>query len=637
MTEKATPKKEDKIELEAENGKLKKDLARLKKAVKNKKFGLVWMDIPEEFEEKTENAMPVLKEAAKKAVVNKDGKPTHILIEGDNYHALTCLNYTHKGKIDVIYIDPPYNVGSKSWRYNNQFVEKDDPFRHSKWLSFIYKRLILAKTLLKQDGSLIIAIDDYEINPLGLLLEEIFDDYKYERDVIVVAHHPQGAGSETISRVHEYAFICTPKGVGLKGRKSANEEDKWSLKRSGQGENNWRINRPNQFFAIIVNNETRKVIDVGPEIPLEEKDYPKGDTQEGYKRIYPLDREGKERVWRYNRPKMNELIKNNLIEYTKKGALVVKKQGVNSVPIFSVWQGPRYNAGTHGSALLTNIMGVANLFPYPKSLYTVLDMISMIVGNNKKAIILDFFAGSGTTAHAVMEMNKEDRGNRQCVLCTNNENNICEEVTYLRVERVINGYQFEGKEKEILYEKKLNLSALRKVGDILSEIESIKMMEGGKYEKYEAKVEDNNIRLIGTKNIKGKKEGLGGSLKYYKTDFIGKNNVLNATDADKVELAHQAGELLAIAENTLYKVKENSHWQLYENRERYTAVYFREELDQFEKFVTMVEKLKHPVTVYVFSWGDDEFDDEFEHIEGVKVKTIPLPILEIYKNIYNAG
>jgi zona occludens toxin (predicted ATPase) len=130
---------------------------------------------------------------------------------------------------------------------------------------------------------------------------------------------------------------------------------------------------------------------------------------------------------------------------------------------------------------------------------------------------------------------------------------------------------------------------------------------------------------------------LGGSLKYFKTDFIGKNNTLNATDQDKIELAHQAGDLLAIAENTLYKVKQNDFYQVYENSEKYTAVYFREELPKFDKFVSMVEKLEWPVTVYVFSWGDEEFNEEFNHITGVKVKTIPQPILEIYKSIYNLG
>jgi len=188
-----------------------------------------------------------------------------------------------------------------------------------------------------------------------------------------------------------------------------------------------------------------------------------------------------------------------------------------------------------------------------------------------------------------------------------------------------------------LFEKKLNLTSFKKSAKILEEIEAIKTMEQGKFEKFETKIEDNHIRLIGNKNITDRKEGLGGSLKYYKTAFIGNKNVINAEDKDKIELAHQAGDLLSIAENTLYKVKENNFWQLYENSERYTSVYFREELDEFEAFVAMVEKLEWPVTVYIFSWGDDEFETEFDHIEGVKVKTIPLPILEIYKSIYNLG
>jgi len=251
------------------------------------------------------------------------------------------------------------------------------------------------------------------------------------------------------------------------------------------------------------------------------------------------------------------------------------------------------------------------------------------------AIVLDFFAGSGTTAHAVMEMNRSDGGRRQCILCTNNENGICDDITYPRVSRVMNGYPFKGKEKRILYEKKLNVTAFKRAGKILEELDAIKTLEGNNFEKYETKVEGDSIRLIGTKDVAGQKEGLGGSLKYYRTAFIGRNNVLNATDADKVTLAHEAGELLALAENTLYKVEENDWWQVYENDERYTAVYFREELDEFEAFVAKVEGLDYPVTVYVFSWGDDEFSDDFVHVDDVTVKTIPLPILEIYRNIYN--
>jgi len=455
-----------------------------------KKYGLVWEDKPEDVEEQLRTHLPVLREVVEKRILSvqqtkmsepgfiglKDGQdskksktlrtslfdeleeqdnpenqinpeshssdnfeaPNHILIEGDNLHTLTALTFTHQGKIDVIYIDPPYNTGNNSWRYNNDYIEKDDPFKHSKWLSMMEKRLKIAKKLLKSDGSLIVAIDDYELNTLGLLLDDIF--YNYERDLIIVEHHPQGAGSNTVSRTHEYAYFLTPIGIGFKGRKQRDEDNKWSLKRSGQGENNWRMNRPKQFFALIVDSANHKVIDVGPELQRDDTNYQTGSSREGYLRIYPIDRDGKERCWRYNRSTMQKLIKQDKIEYTTKGSLVVKKHSVNAVPVFSVWSDKRYNAGTSGSVLLTDIMGKANTFPYPKSLYTVYDMVELIIGNNSEAVVLDFFAGSGTTLHAIMQLNEEDDGHRICILSTNNENNICEEVTYERNRRVIQGY-----------------------------------------------------------------------------------------------------------------------------------------------------------------------------------------------------
>ena len=179
------------------------------------------------------------------------------------------------------------------------------------------------------------------------------------------------------------------------------------------------------------------------------------------------------------------------------------------------------------------------------------------------------------------------------------------------------------------------------ISDDLDSIKiKIKELEDNKeYQKVETFIENNEIKVIGIKNANKKNEGLGNSLKYYKTEFIGKNNILSATDEDKVELAHNAGELLAIAENTLELVKQTKYYQLFEDhlKEKYTAVYFREELDQFDKFVEVVQKLNKKTAVYVFSWGQDEFIEEFENLKNINVKTIPVPILEIYKNIYNLG
>src|SRR3990167_1452000 len=177
--------------------KLEKDdlLKVIEKLESRKKYGLIWDEekTKEQFEKESENALPVLKEVKGKEIKTDPSQPVNILIEGDNYHSLSVLNYTHQGKIDVIYIDPPYNTGAKDWKYNNDYVDANDPWRHSKWISLMNKRLKLSRTLLKDDGTIIVAIDDYELNTLGLLLDEIFSSH--DKSLIVVEHHPQGAGS----------------------------------------------------------------------------------------------------------------------------------------------------------------------------------------------------------------------------------------------------------------------------------------------------------------------------------------------------------------------------------------------------------------------------------------------------------
>jgi adenine-specific DNA-methyltransferase len=543
------------------------EVARLRK---RKKYGLVWEDKPEDVVEQCKTELPVLKEVKNKAITKDKNGPVNILIEGDNYHALSILNYTHKGKIDVIYIDPPYNTGAKDWKYNNDYVEAEDPWRHSKWLSMMDKRLRFAKNLLNKKGVLICAIDDYELNTLGLLLDELFPSY--ERSTIIVEHHPQGAGSITVSRTHEYAYVLTPKGIGIEGKVITTGEDRWPLRRSGQGENNWRENRPNSFFAVLVDETKGVVVGVGPEITKEIKKYPIGKTPEGYLRIYPIDKHGKERVWRYNRASMQKLIDEGSIEYTVNGSLVVKKDGTTAAPIFSVWKGSRYNAGVGGSNLLTQIMGEANSFPYPKSLYTVVDMLAMVLRHKKDAIILDFFAGSGTTGHAVFELNQEDDGNRRFILCTNNENGIASEVCYPRVAKIIEGY----------------------------------------------------------KGPDGKKvAGLGGNLKYFKTAFAGSE----PNDKNKEALTRQATEILCMREDTLELVKETGSVKIFKNSKQHTGIVFDE--NAIPAFKKDIAKIGGAWSLYIFSLGDDTYEDEFEDMkQKITVAPIPEAILRVYRRLF---
>ena len=564
--------------------KLQKQIERLKKAVKKQRYGLVWMDIPEAFEDDIENKLPILKEVPELAIENDDGKPTHILIEGDNYHALTCLNYTHKSKIDVIYIDPPYNTGSDGFRYKDKRiidkfpdgteVPKDHSFRHSYWLSFMRKRLELARNLLKDTGVMFISIDDNELAQLKLLCDDIFGESNFvETFVWNKTQTPPSLSNKCRGNV-EYV-LCYEKKLNRNkyfGKKSNNSDAPLINKGNGIKELTFpvgsvRFNIPDGIYRAgnyssvrvledfeVENGRNKTTLKIAGEFKWVQSNL----EEELSLGTYFLIKSRKMSI-RYQKTDENvsEMLPNKLIDAS-----------------FGVRTNEEASKELREMAIQFN-------FSKPRSLIAFLiEMVTYY--STEEIVVLDFFAGSGTTGHAVMELNQEDKGTRQFILVTNNENKIMGEVCYPRIKKAINGYT------------KLNGEEIK---------------------------------------------GLGNSLKYYKTAFVGRNGILNTTDDDKIELAHNAGELLAIAENTLELVKQNDHYQLFEdsNKDKYTAIYFREELEKFDDFVKMVEKLQKKTIVYVFSWSNEEFSTDFAYLKNVKVKTIPLPILEIYKNIYNLG
>lgn len=276
-------------------------------------------------------------------------------------------------------------------------------------------------------------------------------------------------------------------------------------------------------------------------------------------------------------------------------------------------------------------MGEANTFPYPKSLYTVYDMLAMIIGNNPNAVVLDFFAGSGTTGHAVLELNKEDDGDRQFILCSNNENNICKDVTYGRTKKVIEGYSFIGKHKDVLFEKKLSPALINNCDDIKTTIESIVSENKDEYDIIDQKIEGSNIIISGIKEIKGEKDGHGGNLKYYKTNFVGSE----PTHRNKKLLTDKSIEMLCIKENTFEEVLIKRDFVVFRNNSKFTAILFNEiEIDAFKH---ELKKLKMPVSVYVFSLEGDDFKEEFENMKNdLTVCSIPEAILKVYRRIYRA-
>jgi len=388
-------------------------------------------------------------------VTRAQDKTYHTIINADNFHALQLLLYCYEGQVDVIYIDPPYNTGARDWKYNNNYVDKNDQYRHSKWLSMMKKRLLLAKRLLKPDGVMICTIDEWEIFHLGCLMEEIFPNF--DRTTIAIVHNDRGSKSNNFASTHEYAIYLIPANKSLiKKRKLEKEEqDEWKLRMWGA--NSLRTDRKGMFHPIYV--EDGRVVGVG-EMPPDDF-HPKEAVYQDDKQLvfWPIDGDGIERRWRWKKAKI----------LTEGNRLSVKEVN-NRLELFihgeeryykTTWYASKYDASTHGSRLVNNILN-GTKFPFPKSLYAVEDCIHSVCANRRNALILDFFAGSGTALHATCLLNAKDNGNRRCILVTNNEvseqqanqckkygqfpgdpefekHGICESVTWPRCKYVVNG------------------------------------------------------------------------------------------------------------------------------------------------------------------------------------------------------
>lgn len=387
----------------------------------------------------------------------------HTLIEADNYHALQLLEYLYAGKLDCIYIDPPYNTGAKDWKYNNDYVDGNDQYRHSKWLSMMKKRLELAKRLLNpSDSVLIVTIDEKEYLHLGCLLEELFPEARTIQMVSSVINSAGSDRKDCFSRTNEYIFfilygMAQPTPMALPEEWSGNVKVNkdtiglyWNqLMRSGS--NSLRVDRPLMFYPIYVSNDGARIVKIGDSLPLganRDTVLPEPET----KVIWPIRSNGAEGRWQLGSKKLMEAYANGFIrlgKFTKNGMAITyladgeqKKIKDGKIKIIgkredgsvvedasgyvyefvpgTSWDIPSHNATYFGSQMINKIL-TNTRFTFPKSLYAVHDAIRFFVANKPNALILDFFAGSGTTLHAVNLLNAEDGGQRRCILVTNNE------------------------------------------------------------------------------------------------------------------------------------------------------------------------------------------------------------------------
>lgn len=421
-------------------GNLLSYLSELEKDVNGKKYGLVFEEHREEIDEVLDTHTPVLTEEADLFIDH--GGQMNFLLEGDNLAALKLLEKTHRGKIKMIYIDPPYNTANKDFAYDDTRVDLTDTFRHSKWLSFMRERLRIARNLLRDDGILFISIDDNEQSDLKLLCDEIFKEENFFSQVIIQSNK-RGQTYKQIAKTHEYLLIYTrsPEAEFNEIDKTDDDNDLNLLDKIGaynvrelrnRNPKFGKHNRPNLFYPIYVNPS---IVDKDGFCPIS-----LAYTTDYCVEVYPFNSTGGESCWRWSTKLLSENINSN----TQFSNVVARAKRDGTFNIYEKYRKTTYKAKsiwletdviTEKGTVELGELGLSERFPFPKPLFLLKKCLQ--IGTNSNDIILDFFAGSGTTGHAVMKLNAEDGGTRRFILCTNNENGICRDVTYERIRRVI--------------------------------------------------------------------------------------------------------------------------------------------------------------------------------------------------------
>jgi adenine-specific DNA-methyltransferase len=549
-----------------------------------KKYGLVWEDKPEAVEEQLRENLPVLKEVKEKAIINGEDNPNHILIEGDNLHALTALTFTHEGKIDVIYIDPPYNTGNKDFRYNDtfkdEFIDKENPFRHSTWLSFMSRRLKIAKRLLSDKGVIFISIDDNEVAQLKLLCDEILTEKNLIGFFTWVRKKKGSNLSKEFRKITEN-LLCYKKNevVELYGVKAYAEKQVPLL------------NRPNNISTLTFPKNTIKVGKGVKDGLITRGIF--GDGELSVELLNDINVLNSVILndfqlvgrFRWSQKTVDEELLNGS-EFYISNSFRINVSRYNQNEKFkspSSLITPEDGIGTNEDASeeLRNIFCEYDKLPfdYPKPVTLISYIINSCTVKNKTATILDFFAGSGTTLHATMALNAEDGGNRQCILVTNNENNICEEVTYERNKRVIQGYT--------------------------------------------------NTKGVAVEGLKNN------NLRYYKSEFVPSNK----SESNKRLLTEISTDLLCIKEDCYspfnHQTFTDKECKIFTNGKGkfMVVVYHSRNLSSVcEQLISFIPTLAatEKVRLYVFSPEKETLLEEFQDIEE-HVIAVPLP-----EAIYNA-
>jgi len=505
-------------------------IGEIENELNSKKYGLVWERHEEAVDVKMKDYIPVFTEDHDREITAAPGEGYNFLLEGDNLHSLKLLEKTHKGKIDVIYIDPPYNTGNDDFAYDDNYVGTEDSYKHSKWLSFMESRLRIAYRLLSEDGLMFVSIDDNEQAELKCLLDSIFSEDNF---IITLPRITKKSGKTTgsFSKNHDYVLVYTKhnKDIFIMGEHTDpafSLEDKWIESRG-----KYKLNQTLDYDSLSYSASLDYPLTVEGETF-----YPGGDRHTWEERQKGNHKRA-DWAWRWNKDLFDFGYKNDFI--------VVKRKADGSARIYTkTYLNARIEKDNDGNYFIKNVkrtkplssiglienkysndkakkdlsvFGLQDKFEYSKPVELIKQLIRSHY--NKNAIVLDFFAGSGTTAQAVLELNIEDGGNREFILCTNNQNNICENVTYKRCYDLLTNYEYEKQGRTELLEHKIKISDFKN-SDVAEQIATIKSKK--EFSNYNVEIKDSYIFLYGLTTYK-KYHGIPANLKYYKTDFVARD------------------------------------------------------------------------------------------------------------------
>lgn len=487
-------------------------LSLIENELTKKKYGLIWEEHEERVDKELETQIPTFEEIKDKEIMCNPDEKFNFLLEGDNLHSLYLLEKTHKEKIDIIYIDPPYNTGNNDFTYGDETLSKEDEYKHSKWLSFMERRLNIAKQLLSEKGILAISIDDHEQSQLKMLCDDIFDELNF---ISCIPRRTKSSGKTTnnISLNHDYLLLYEKNHnaspiIGIKHNDDGYKFEDEFVKTRGK----YKLNQTLDYDSLSYSSSLDYPIEYNNETI-----YPGGDYEKYIQRKNGNFKRA-DWAWRWSKDLFEFGLENNFIVF-KKGkngktriytktylnATIEKNQQnsyivktINRVkPLSSIELVSSEYSNDIAKKELTSIFK-NSIFDYPKP--TSLIKILMKIYNNKNATILDFFAGSGTTGQAVLELNKEDNGNRQFILCTNNENKICEEITYQRLKTIITGLRKDNskysdgiknnlKYYRCTYVPRINTENENLHNNLLINIKNLIQLENG------IEIDDNKIRV----------------------------------------------------------------------------------------------------------------------------------------------